>query len=501
MATKPSVQKNTGLFAVFFCVTAVLLGYTYYLIQTNQHLDVQAIALAPNWYQLKPHWAKKIVAEGGYVGTLSAVLLIMFQGLLYCGGAFVAAYFGLKFLEDKPALDDAMIDPEAKRRKGVNSAEIHGSVLQISLPEYPGAKKGKMLGGSIDTNPYKQDFYRIEQAHLSIREGVVLTTHKKLYMAIYAMLKAHPDVPASIGGHHADAPLFEHSLSVAKKMQAYFAEQGKTEPLAAIAGLAHDMDKLLAYKKSGDTWGKNKSATHHNKFAAYIVSTQPEFHELPEDERSALVLSLRYYHDPDDLPIGASNRTEALMQALRICDGLVIKEEKVAGVASVTDEQLESIEKALLDTISELNINCYLSKSEHAGGWTTPALEYVITPMSTVLELMGRHLPSELNKKLQLDHETRTFTHPAAKLVCRRLEKMGLLMTTYKSFSSEMGLYNCRIGTAGFKAVLMLQKSVLEQLTPGLQAKWGEPSYRVRITGALDDMSVQGASDVDGEPE
>lgn len=185
------------------------------------------------------------------------------------------------------------------------------------------------------------------------------------------------------------------------------------------------------------------------------------------------------------------------MQALRMCDGLAIKEEKVAGVESLTDEHLESVEKALLDTISELNINCYLSKTEHAGGWTTPALEYVITPMSTVLELMGRHLPSELNKKLQLDHETRTFMHPAAKLVCGRLNKMGLLMTTYKSYSSEMGLYNSRIGTAGFRAVLMLQKSVLEELAPGLQSKWGEPSYRIRITGAVDDMSVQGASDVD----
>jgi hypothetical protein len=74
---------------------------------------------------------------------------------------------------------------------------------------------------------------------------------------------------------------------------------------------------------------------------------------------------------------------------------------------------------------------------------------------------------------------------------------MGLLMTTYKSYSSEMGLYNSRIGTAGFRAVLMLQKSVLEELAPGLQSKWGEPSYRIRITGAVDDMSVQGASDVD----
>ena len=46
MATKPTVQQNTGVFATAFCCMALVLGYTYYLTQTNQHLDVQSIALA-----------------------------------------------------------------------------------------------------------------------------------------------------------------------------------------------------------------------------------------------------------------------------------------------------------------------------------------------------------------------------------------------------------------------------------------------------------------------
>lgn len=327
-----------------------------------------------------------------------------------------------------------------------------------------------------------------------------MTPLKRLYLAIYEMLKAHPDVPASIGGHHADAPLFQHSLTVAEKMQAYYKERGRYEPLAPIAGLAHDLDKLLAYKRSGDKWVKNVSATHHNKYAAYIVITQPEWRELPEDDRNTLVLALRYYHDPENLPIGASNRTEALILALRMCDGYAIREEKKSGVQTLNDDQLEAIEKALLDTISELNINGYLSKNGHAGGWTTPALEYVITPMSTVLELLGKHLPAELNRKLQLDHETRTFKHPAAKLISERLNKLGMLMTTYKTLSSEMGLYDCRIGTARFTSVLMLNKDELETLLPGLNEKWGAAAYRIRIVKPTEDNSVQGDNDIeDGE--
>lgn len=497
MATKPTVQQNTGVFATAFCCAALVLGYTYYLTQTHQQLDIQSIALTQHWYQFKPLWVRKLISDGGYVGTLSAVLLLICHGMLYCGMAFGAAYLGIKHFFDSAHPEPPADTPQAKAAKGVNSAEIPGSELMVMLPKYPGGEKGSWKGGAIDKNPYQQDFYRIERANVPLKPGVEMTALKRLYVAIYGMLKAHSDVPASIGGHHADAPLFEHSLSVADKVKAYYKERGRSEPLAALAGLAHDLDKLLAYKRSGDKWVKNVSATHHNKYSAYIVYTQPEFRELAEDDRNTLVLALRYYHDPENLPIGASNRTEALIQALRTCDGYAIKAEKAAGVQTLSDDHLESIEKALLDTISELNINGYLSKNGHAGGWTTPALEYVITPMSTVLELLGKHLPADLNRKLQLDHETRTFKHPAAKLISERLHKLGLLMTTYKTFSSEMGLYDCRIGTARFTSVLMLGKQELEKLLPGLQEKWGTAAYRIRIVKATEDNSVQGDSDIE----
>lgn len=503
MATKPTVNQNTGVFAFLVCGITLVLGYTFYLTKTNQNLDIQAIALASSWVQLKPQWAKEIVVEGGYVGTLAAVLLIMFQGVLYSTAAFFAGYFAFKYFDPSPAALAKKEEKKASTTLGVYKAEIPGSELMVMLPKYPGPKKGVFLGGKIDKNPYQQNFYRIEQAPLALKEGVELTPHKQLYLALYSMLKAHSDVPASIGGHHADVPLFEHSLTVAKKVQAYFNDQGKKEPVALLAGLAHDMDKLLAYKRGENGWVKNVGATHHNKYSAYIVSTQPFFQELPEDDRNTLVLALRYYHDPENLPLGATHRTENLIKALRICDGLAIKAEKVAGVVNLSEEQLASISKAILDTISELNINGYLNKTGHAGGWTTPALEYVLIPISTVLEHMGKHLPVELNRKLQLDHETRTYAHPAAKLVCQQLDQLGLLMLSYKTFTSPSGLYDARIGTVSFSAGLLLQKAVLATLLPGLQEKWDTSPYRVRIMGGTKDIRAQGKSDVsdDGDDE
>lgn len=496
MAKNPTVKQNTGIFAMAFCCAALIAGYSYYLVYTNQHLDVQATALAPHWYQIKPLWVRQIITEGGFVGTLIAVLLIMFQGLLYGAGAMVAGYYSLKSLLWKTPSSKPHVDSTSSTPKGVYPAEIPGSELMVMLPKY--STPDGVRGGSIDKQPYQQHFYRIDQADVPVKPGVEPSPYQKLYLAIYAMLKQHPDVPASIGAHHADAPLLDHSLAVSKKVKAYYLEKGKKEPLAQIAGLAHDLDKLLAYKRNGDVWVKNVNATHHNKYAAHIVSTQTEFRLLPEDEQQTLVLALRYYHDPENLPIGASNRTEALVHALRMCDGYAIKEEKAAGVETLGDDQLEDIEKALLLTLAELNINHYLNKTENAGGWTTPALEFVITPMSAVLELMGKHLTVELNRKLQLDHETRTFRHPAAKLVSERFDKLGLLMSSYKSFTSPAGLYDCRIGSIGFSAVVMLQKQQLETLIPGLQEKWGTAPYRIRITKATEDKTVQDSAEVAG---
>jgi hypothetical protein len=501
MATKPTVAKNTGIFSTLFCVALLMAGYTFYLIQSNQALDVQAIALAKHWYQLKPNWAREIVADGGFSGTLAAVLMIMVQGMIYFGIAFAGTYFAMKNKLVKPGLADIAEAEASVSNPGVYSAEIQGSELMVILPKYPGAQKGKWLGGAVDNDPYIQNFYRIDRAPVKTRSDLVLSHHQKLYLALYSMLKAHSDVPASIGTHHADTPLFEHSLTVSKKTQEYFSSRLTEEPLAAIAGLAHDMDKLLAYKKNGTVWSKSVNATHHNKYSAYIVSTQPEFKALPENERNVLVLALRYYHDPDNLPIGASNRTEALIQALRISDGYAIKAEKASAVVNIDNESFEVIEKALLDTISELNINGYLSSSTHQGGWTTPSLEYVLAPFSTVLESLGKHLPSELNRKLQLDHETRTFLHPSSIMLTGRLEKLGVLMTNYKTFASERGLYDCRIGNTRFKSVLMIHKKELDKLIPGLLDKWGTATYRIRITGATVDSTVQGESDVDVDGE
>jgi len=500
MATKPTVSPNTGAFSLLFVLTLAVLGYTLYLIQTNQHLDVQASALTPSLLFLNPPFVKGLIVQGGFSGTLCAVLLHMFNALIYASAAFGAVYYTFHYLSEPRA--SAQQQPNSRKlANGENQAEINGSEVMIMLPKYKDHATGESMGGSVDKAPYAQVFYRITTRPMKLAEGVEPTVYQRLYLAIYSMLEAHKDVPASVGTHHADASLRDHSIAVSKKVVEHYRKAGKVEPLAAIAGLAHDLDKLLGYQKKGEAWVKNVNATHHNKYAAFIVSTQRAFNALPEDDRNTLVLALRYYHDPEDLPLGGTGRVDELITALRYSDGYSIKEEKTAGVqsAAALPENLEIIDKALITTISGLNINGYLANQGNAGGWTVPALEYVLIPMSTLLESVGKHLTPELTRQLQLDHETRTFNHPAADLIRERLIEMNLLMTTYKHLKTDTGMFDCRIGISRFSAILMLEKTKLDSLLPGMLEKWGKCAYGIRITSATVDKSKQSVNDV--EPE
>ena len=501
MASKPSVTPNAGVFSLLFLMCVGVLGYCVYLTQTNQYLDVQASALSPSWLFFKPAFVREIIVDGGFVGTLCAVLLKMFNTLVYAGvgfGVFYYAFHSLSETKSSPQLKKAEQRPLVN---GEVTAEIPGSELLVILPTYRNLTLGTTSGGTTDRNPYRQVFYRIGTNPPTLAEGTVMNAYRTLYVAIYAMLDAHPEVPASIGTHHADASLRDHSIAVSKMVVARYRELGKLEPLAAIAGLAHDLDKLLGYQFKGGKWVKNANATHHSKYSAYITSTQPEFRQLPKEDQSVLVLALRYYHDPQNLPLGAHSRTETLIGVLRLCDGLTTQQEKTTGVqtAVMDADGLELIDNALIHTLKELNVNSYMEGVPHAGGWTMPALDYVLIPISTVLEHIGRHMSPELNRKLQLDHETRTFNHPAADLIRERLEHMSLLMKSYKNLVSDTGMYDCRIGVTRFMAVLMLEKTKLDSFLPGMLEKWGKAKYGIRITGATADKSKQPDNDLSSD--
>ncbi|MCH0726273.1 hypothetical protein K9U74_34110, partial [Pseudomonas aeruginosa] len=143
---------------------------------------------------------------------------------------------------------------------------IPGSTMMILLRNNKDPRTGEEIGGVTDLNPYNQRFFRCNRKQVALsREPSTPIEH--LELAVHELLAAHPTVPASVGAHHADATLREHSLAIAKEVLSYLKRQNVQEPLAYLAGLSHDLDKLLAYaEKAPGQWVKNKDATHHNTY-------------------------------------------------------------------------------------------------------------------------------------------------------------------------------------------------------------------------------------------
>ncbi|WGK63361.1 hypothetical protein QAO71_17620 (plasmid) [Halopseudomonas sp. SMJS2] len=487
------VKPSSGIFALVTLMALATLGYAYYLIATEQHLDYQAAALVPVRYMVQPDSMMLMIAGGGFSGTLAAVLVKTFNAMFLGSIVFMFIYaIGLSRLDRKKA-------DEGEKRKspagtaGEYSCEIPGSEMIISIPDSKDYKTGLVVKGLHDTAPYREVFFRCNRADIPLNRPAA-TQLEQLYVALYSMLAAHPDVPASVGAHHADTSLFEHSRLISNAVVKYMRDRGWDEPVAKVAGLAHDMDKLLAYSRKGKGWVKNRSCTHHNTYSAFIVSNQPEFlnigddkeitgyHKLGDDDRTTLVLALRYYHHPEMLPNDASLRVERLVQALRHVDGQVIASEKRSGIEQAKEAEgtYSLLHTALLETIRELNINAYLGTGR-AGGWTKDAVEFVIVPMSTILEFIPPHLPTQLSRQLQVTVETKSYHHPAIPMLLESLEQMGLLMHQYKEMTSEKGLFDVRIGVQTFTACVLLNKEPLAEMLPTIVTKWGMTQYGIKI--------------------
>ncbi|HGN1512390.1 HD domain-containing protein [Pseudomonas sp.] len=478
-ATTPKVKASSGIVALVVMLAVVILGYSIYLESSHKALDFQAEALSPHLFMFKPHVVIQIIGAGGFKGTLVAVLVEVLHCIFAAAMAYsIARLVGAQYFRPRN------VAPAEEKLQDPNEYEcaIPGSSMMILLRGNKDPRTGEEIEGVTDTDPYNQRFFRCNRKSVALSRPPT-TPIEHLELAVHELLAAHATVPASVGAHHADATLREHSMAIAKEVRSYMKRQQVQEPLAYLAGLAHDLDKLLAYtEKSPGKWAKNKDATHHNTYSAYIVRQLPEFMNLSPEDQNVLTLALRYYHHPAMLPVHSGPRVEKLIQALRMADGFVIRAEKQDGIraAKESNQTDELIREALLKLLNEANINNF-RETGNAEGWTKDAMEFVIIPMSGILEAIGAHLPVELSRQLQMGVDTRTFTHPAIPMMLETLEGMRLLIHSYNQHDSASGLFDVKIGVVNFNACVLLDKEKIQELVPGLVERWGMSTYKIHI--------------------
>lgn len=482
MSGKPArVSAASGMMALVIVLAVLILGYSAYLIENGKALDFQAEMLEPSPFIFRPLVVMQLISAGGYLGTVVAVALKVVHSIFAVAIVFTLSTILFSRLGYAKATLQSTIESKTDLRKQEFECRIAGSDMLVSVPPNMNHRTGEPIPGINDTNPYNQRFFRIDARPLKLvrqPESAI----EKIQISILEMLAAHADVPASIGNHHADATLMEHSKDISKKVKAVMARMGRHDDLAGLVGLAHDLDKLLAYRKKGDGWIKNGKATHHNTYSAYIVQHLEAFNELPPEDQNVLVLVLRYYHHPDQLPLNAGERVEHLIQALREADGWGIRSERSNAIAAAKDNPTTAsiLSDGLSQFFADADINRYKGGSK-ADGWTVNAVEFVIVPASTVLEGLHKFLPAELTRQLQLGVDTRIFGHPAIEIITDTLRGMGLLMEEYKDMKTTTGLFDVKVGMMRFSACFLLDKMSLVKLIPTTVPKWGMSEYGLRV--------------------
>ena len=306
------------------------------------------------------------------------------------------------------------------------------------------------------------------------------TPLEKLEAALINVLHSHREYPADPQGYHAKASIYDHSLQVATKLS----KESDKHRLSRVIGLAHDIGKILTYKKKIDGKGKVKweiLSKQHDTLSAQIVRMLPEFKLINDSDKSTITTVLSYSHKPGRMPKRHTSQAEILLvKYLRESDGLATKEDRqsitdMATDPAVLDELAEALKKAIL----QLNINAI--RDGNADGWTSDLRTFVGIKESVLREKLMGYLPQKLARDLGLVIDQRE--HPATPIILSALQKIGFYLNSYEGYTPSKGLFSVKVGRVSFHGVILLDRDLLEIEMPEIIESWGNCEYKFKVIG------------------
>jgi hypothetical protein len=344
----------------------------------------------------------------------------------------------------------------------------------------PAAKKGKAVVQDVDL--INESYFNLKRDYSGTKKPK--NHYENLEIDILSILKAYPEIPASLQGYHGQTGLLSHSLSVTKSILQIAKKEGFEDPLLKIIGLSHDIEKILAYKKKGRSW--EIKCTHYHQAGIALLRSIPSYGLLKDADRLTLNRVLRFCHSPEKLPLGSTDRHKKLIGILKKADQAQTKIEKSKSPTNISNEagQDNRLRDALLEIIPDLNINGS-SRSGRADGWTMDAHTFVVVIEENIRSLLKEKGNSELLSFLNLNIPfMRDSSHPATKAISEALATEGLLIMKYENIETQTGLFNIRNGTLLFTGVFLFSKAAIKAINPDLIESWGSSKYRLVIQSA-----------------
>lgn len=261
--------------------------------------------------------------------------------------------------------------------------------------------------------------------------GEVPEHHLPLIEQLLGYLQAHPD--AFCGDGHSTT-LLDHHLGVID--QAF--EYEGADPLLPLAAAAHDIGKTVSHAKQNGQWVMKE---YHDKAGGRLLPKFSAWWDLPEVERSVLLLAVKYEHSPNLMPktfpgleSDDVRRAGKLLQQLREIDGLATKGEKSKVLENIDVEEL-AIE-TFLRVIPQVPYQVKgLAKGIKAAGFRVGDRLYLSE--HHVREAALAKVDDDVAAALGGDYRARGEAGQFTQVLLKALEKRGWLVTELEGKPSE----------------------------------------------------------------
>lgn len=412
---------------------------------------------------LLPFLPITVPQEAGILGSLAVQRdVLLYWSLPVLGGAFLsgAVGYGLMWLKARGI-----------NQERTNREEGHG--------KYRGAHL------TVGELPVPLTFPR-DEIELAAEDDDSLSrlTGKelKLLSDILGTASAHPNAYAGDG---VSGTLLDHTLKVATKAL----EAPRNPGLTTLVAAAHELGKITAYKQGKDgAWTLAKSQDNE---AAKILRTLESWFALPEMERNAVMLAVKFHSSPRYLP-----EVDSDPQALRLAKELLFKTEDNR-VAVVEEAKAEVLQAARNDTTRPLSEQVFeaflqalpslpfqsrgLPKGVAAVAWKVGSRAYLLE--IKLRDTVMAKLPADIRGALQPDPKARQRLQPFTVELLKALHEKGWLVTNINDtkLNPKEAVWNVRAGKLDFRGVLAVE--VPAEFMTQLPAE--DSMYEVAVTGPL----------------
>lgn len=298
-----------------------------------------------------------------------------------------------------------------------------------SMGALPLATTPKLVGNKVSLSG--SSGRKINSVNLQgrVKEAFKLLTVAELKFCeeVIQVLLTKPDHFAGLGH---GVGLLEHTFNVVSESATKCTPEFR---LPLIAALCHDTGKLVTFRPDGKGGWEKRGL--HSRESARIIATLPAFQELPQLHRNALLLAIKYDHNPNKMPEVEGNK-EASMLAMRVISALAQSDRQAT--AAEKERNLEKLQpedllwKDFVDFLREAPV-VQLGKPGVSNQLNNPSnSEYLYVYEAAWREAAIKRMPDEVAAALDLNRRDAGKLAKYTKVLASRLRKEGLLLETAK---------------------------------------------------------------------